>query len=1258
MYLKKNCYRPNVEARFVDEARCEVHDVLVSRSGELLDALHRSSFAETSKDVLKLDTGLLSVSVDFMMTLLQFLRSQDQLEMLVDKKNANFVSRISSVYERMSNVIVTTISSVFATIASTNEEDQMTTLLTSQSFQTLLDLCQKVLVNALSCSKVVKKFISNASETQVWNEFADEVIKILKRVFLKEFERKNSAKRQRGTVDIEDDEWLMNNDFSEPRSSSNAFGSSVTNDFVDDAKSLKQESVDALMKMIARVCSMLRQSSPNEASLQNLSKIEEFTLKLMSEYLSCYKDNYDQCYETCFDAIDVLLEVPEPQANVESLHQIITLLQTVAKLTVSTSTFNADVVKRLIGSLKLAVFHFNGKSLEQDKRSILVFIKTFFKLQSMTGYERLSVELHLSLIDLLGSLTGFDWAVCTGSEYNIVSQDERERTLDPRDEVRISRSLFRFLNHNCYEIREAACVQIHKLFVDVKDVSKIRQDFGHLYKDLVYLNQVVAPTKPDYRDQEDLFNRYASTILVYSTIAMKCKQLEREAVVGMILATVEANVPQKVIKKVMNNLAGTGSSSAEYLRPILSYILEEFFNSDHKVQRFPLCLFDCSNVEEFVKRHEVVVVPMLLWTSKSGDDLDQVMRELSELLDKSKAEILRENFAAITAFYLPPVASCQRKSDIVPKKILMRAQAIESLMNRILGESLNYQLLNEFIPEVFANVLRAVHDPKAAIAGQELPTESLSAASFNLVKPSAPSTSELLALSMVEFFASTVIEDTTLFAYLSSEKMLPDCLQRMIHKLCEPIKGCANKSLASRSDKLKAAHGLKLFVSQLSKEVVCNESPTSLKKQLPYLAWYLTNTLMTAMTEDLETGSEDTLVFSTMTTKVLDTLFDMILGHEDLDFATKIIKKLCVPLANGLVKSIVITQANPLFKNLEGRWIGILNKIIIRFSNKANDAGLNETLRQLHPFPKIPSGIFQSFQDHINHREGNVPFETTLKLFLSRSWKTHSTESLTHLHQVLTSNRQTIKTLVDGLSLGRGFSEDAAESLLHRLIASLFDLFQCDEAVSRMALKCLGEIGPVNLSTLIFKPSSANQEDKVVVVVKSLVEYLVNDSVETSEAASQALKHVLATSESQIEFDQDLAHLLLPFRKALSNASFDLDAISRKGNDNDGALLDPDRFKVSVDQEVLWCGNNQGFNRWISELTLAVLNSFAKHRQSQYHQAPVLGRHLMKICKLQPTFCRRIFPHLIHDILLVKQTEVRVVLSRQVRNFSKDTMTA
>ena len=67
--------------------------------------------------------------------------------------------------------------------------------------------------------------------------------------------------------------------------------------------------------------------------------------------------------------------------------------------------------------------------------------------------------------------------------------------------------------------------------------------------------------------------------------------------------------------------------------------------------------------------------------------------------------------------------------------------------------------------------------------------------------------------------------------------------------------------------------------------------------------------------------------------------------------------------------------------------------------------------------------------------------------------------------------------LVENLKATRGMSEDAADSTLHRVIGKLSEVASeaahRRPAMSAAAARCLGEIGPCDLHTLVLQPEAA-----------------------------------------------------------------------------------------------------------------------------------------------------------------------------------------
>ena len=178
-------------------------------------------------------------------------------------------------------------------------------------------------------------------------------------------------------------------------------------------------------------------------------------------------------------------------------------------------------------------------------------------------------------------------------------------------------------------------------------------------------------------------------------------------------------------------------------------------------------------------------------------------------------------------------------------------------------------------------------------------------------------------MAMIKYFSKLVGNEGTLFAHLCSPSLHPDCLQRIVHQLCEPLKTHSH-CLASKAEKLKAAHGLQLFVKLLTEEVATQQTrggkglPESLLKQLPYITWYLTMTLSKVMSKDIRArgglhslGKEesigDLLVFSLMATQSIQKLVEMVcVTMRNGQISTAIVKSILVPLTNNLLECIQV----------------------------------------------------------------------------------------------------------------------------------------------------------------------------------------------------------------------------------------------------------------------------------------------------------------------------------------------------------------
>ena len=175
-------------------------------------------------------------------------------------------------------------------------------------------------------------------------------------------------------------------------------------------------------------------------------------------------------------------------------------------------------------------------------------------------------------------------------------------------------------------------------------------------------------------------------------------------------------------------------------------------------------------------------------------------------------------------------------------------------------------------------------------------------------------------------------------------------------------------------------------------------------------------------------------------------------------------------------------------------------------------------------------------------------------------------------------------------------------------------------------------------------------------------------------AASQALKYVLSTDDGKTVIEElsnqknKLSLFLNPFINALNSKTIDKNVVSKSAHDiRDDPHINAEWFNTLIGKQNLWCQFSQAltesnvfddklqYEAWVKHITVALLECMTKKRLSQFEKSPLYGRHLIMICKEEPTFCELIFPDLILDILrrhfYENDINVRNVISQHVCHY-------
>lgn len=231
----------------------------------------------------------------------------------------------------------------------------------------------------------------------------------------------------------------------------------------------------------------------------------------------------------------------------------------------------------------------------------------------------------------------------------------------------------------------------------------------------------------------------------------------------------------------------------------------------------------------------------------------------------------------------------------------------------------------------------------------------------------------------------------------------------------------------------------------------------------------------------------------------------------------------CTELIEKLLVAIVSTLV-PIARSLSkiGECcIDVLNYLIVE-----NGCILLKAVECLDAFPEEER--FESLSkvyDKVRYRNKAVSLEDELRHFLNTVKRTGGygcrSEGLKHMKKLLGDRKQELKSLYQKLGDMRGFAEDVQDSLLHQLICALVKLTRSENLeVSLEASRCLGELGPADLTTLVLQTDLDTLDFKYthfeLVTGKILgvfTQYILDPDIEVVGATCSALYKVLQCKE-------------------------------------------------------------------------------------------------------------------------------------------------
>ena len=199
---------------------------------------------------------------------------------------------------------------------------------------------------------------------------------------------------------------------------------------------------------------------------------------------------------------------------------------------------------------------------------------------------------------------------------------------------------------------------------------------------------------------------------------------------------------------------------------------------------------------------------------------------------------------------------------------------------------------------------------------------------------------------------------------------------------------------------------------------------------------------------------------------------------------------------------------------------------------------------------------------------------------------------------------------------------------------------QVTDELKLVANECLGIIGPLDLNTMTIGQEEDDDDVQSGLVV-NLLDAVFDEGYEISAAAIHGLKRVLATMKLNFQLQGFQVSLLRPFINVFTQAS---------GEASSSLTLESEQLNSAVANITFWPNNHVCHEDWIRDFVCKLLIAYPEVKEGHLKKSSKIGRHLIPLVKKQPSFCSKIFPWVIHDILKNSNVD-RILLCNGIKHF-------
>ncbi|XP_058274732.1 serine-protein kinase ATM isoform X2 [Hemibagrus wyckioides] len=728
---------------------------------------------------------------------------------------------------------------------------------------------------------------------------------------------------------------------------------------------------------------------------------------------------------------------------------------------------------------------------------------------------------------------------------------------------------------------------------------------------------------------DETFNRRA-TLLKSLSVVMCCSPVcEKQALFALFQSYKENSIEENLIKKVLASVSlslGYRSSEA-FVCSHLNYLVAEWLSqrqtdTTYTLQSFPYTLLNCSSLDEFYRSSYHVLIPRLVFLN----DFEQV-KSIGSLLKQDWRQLVAKCFPKIMVNILPHFALPGHDTEAATQR--EKAHHVYDLLkdDQCLGKQQIDSLICGNLADIVVELLMTLYEGAGSDTAERGDLQKF--------------IGELDPAPNPPYFSSQVIKAT--LGYLSkchstSHKSLvailsktPMSIQKILTSVCQ--RAAETTNAYERHRILMMYH---LFVNLLLAEV---------KDGLGGAWAFVLRDIIYTLIHHINSRS----------------------GHQDEVSARSL--SLCCDLLTTVCQTAIRFCDDALESHLQvivgtltaqvseqpaisQQVLSLLKFLVIE---NPDNRYLRRAIPLLEPFPdQAAFAELRAAQHALKYSSGAFTLRQEIEHFLSvtscDSLPLTRMEGLKDLKRLLHTHKQQMEQLL------KECHADPSSSVLVKLVLNVLQLCKlaANHPGGRDILEavggCLGELGPVDLSTIalhhgkdqIYSQAASVYPDDVhhqwvLIILSCMNNALTDHSISIRQAAAVCLKDILATP-SGLDFwemhknqrDSMLLYLS-PFRSAKRKEQTVRPEVTSASRDR-------------VDSAELWLAQSGKHKEWLRNLCMALLDS-----GGVCNEALLMTRAL---CEVKTDFCQNMLPLFIHDMLLPDRNgSWRDLLSTHIQHF-------